>query len=623
VHRHEPFLHSRQQLPSRGVSPVKSVAALTRQRGNSSVKLAIVVAVLMVVALSVLPISAYRPQIISVIYVLIFAFAWQPVAGVLGEFSMAHVVAWAGGAYTVILALNNGWVLPLALLACIAVGFVIGLVTIGLIVLARVSGLYIAVFTLIVVQIVQAYLSNSDRLGGPVGISIREFPLSDETTYLLLVVFAAIQLVCVALFVASRRGLVWIAIRDEAPVASGLGWSVLKERTIAYAVTATACALGGALQGLSAGFAIPESTLSLETTVVALIAIYLLGASTWWGPFVGVLFFQGLTNAIQRINPSPDTAQVASLVQYAIALIVVYFAMAERVRRAGPATESSPRVPADAESVEGERLPEGKEATLEDVADARTRDGGPLRVKSLKIAFGGNQVLRDVSFELSPGEILGLVGPNGAGKSTICNLVSGHLRPDGGGIALGGRDVRGLQSHERARLGLGRTYQTPRVFGSLSLAQNVLVTGKEVTRKDALTLLEGLGIDDPDRLASTATLMERRLVEIARILAVDWKWVLLDEPMAGLTATEHDVILGHIKALSQMGVGVLLIEHLIPVIAPVVDRMIVLDSGVLIASGKPVDVLQNKAVIDAYLGEPLILAESTELESDNDGAARS
>jgi branched-chain amino acid transport system ATP-binding protein len=144
-----------------------------------------------------------------------------------------------------------------------------------------------------------------------------------------------------------------------------------------------------------------------------------------------------------------------------------------------------------------------------------------------------------------------------------------------------------------------------------------------VTRKDALTLLEGLGIDDPDRLASTATLMERRLVEIARILAVDWKWVLLDEPMAGLTATEHDVILGHIKALSQMGVGVLLIEHLIPVIAPVVDRMIVLDSGVLIASGKPVDVLQNKAVIDAYLGEPLILAESTELESDNDGAARS
>jgi ABC-type branched-subunit amino acid transport system ATPase component len=201
-------------------------------------------------------------------------------------------------------------------------------------------------------------------------------------------------------------------------------------------------------------------------------------------------------------------------------------------------------------------------------------------------------------------------------------LISGHLRPDGGRITFGGRDVLGLKPHERARLGLGRTYQTPRVFGSLSLVQNVMVSGRQVHRKDAVTLLEGLGIEEPERLASTATLMERRLVEIARILAVEWKWVLLDEPMAGLTVTEHDVILGHIRSLSEMGVGLVLIEHLIPVIAPVVDRMLVLDTGILIASGRPVEVLQNKAVIDAYLGEPLILATSTELGVDDDVPAQ-
>jgi ABC-type branched-subunit amino acid transport system ATPase component len=294
--------------------------------------------------------------------------------------------------------------------------------------------------------------------------------------------------------------------------------------------------------------------------------------------------------------------------------------MGKRAKRAVPTKEVREPGPALAAPLEGGR--EGvAEVALELVPDGRPRDGGPLTVESLKIAFGGNQVLRDVSFELRPGEILGLVGPNGAGKSTICNLISGHLRPDSGQITLGGRDCHGIRPHERARLGLGRSYQTPRVFGSLSLAQNVLVTGSKVTRRDAVSLLEGLGIDDPDRLASTATLMERRLVEIARILAVEWKWVLLDEPMAGLTRAEHDVILGHIKALSQIGVGVVLIEHLIPVIAPVVDRMIVLDTGVLIASGQPREVLQSKAVIDAYLGEPLILTESTELEDDNDDVA--
>jgi ABC-type branched-subunit amino acid transport system ATPase component/ABC-type branched-subunit amino acid transport system permease subunit len=589
------------------------MARFARASGNPSVTSAIVVAAVMVLALWLLPVVNYRPQIISVVYVLIFAFAWQPVAGVLGELSMAHVVAWAGGAYTIILAVNHGWSVPVGLVVSMVVGLVIGLVTIALLVLARVAGLYIAVFTLIVVQMVQAYLNNSDRLGATVGVAIMEFPLGEDTIYALLVGYAAILLVGVALLVASRRGLVWIAIRDDAPVASGLGWSVLRERTVAYAATATACALGGALQGLSAGFALPESTLSLGSTIVALIAMYLLGASTWWGPFIGVLFFQGLTNVIQRMSSSPDIAEVANLIQYVIALVVVYFAMAERSRRVRPRKEPIEPAAVDLDA----------RSTLELVPAAPpSRDGGPLAVESLDQAFGGNHVLRDVSFELKPGEVLGLVGPNGAGKSTICNLISGHLRPDGGRITFGGRDVLGLKPHERARLGLGRTYQTPRVFGSLSLVQNVLVSGRHVHRKDAVALLEGLGIEEPERLASTATLMERRLVEIARILAVEWKWVLLDEPMAGLTVTEHDVILGHIRSLSKMGVGVVLIEHLIPVIAPVVDRMIVLDTGILIASGEPVEVLQNKAVIDAYLGEPLILAESTELEFDDDVPTR-
>jgi ABC-type branched-subunit amino acid transport system ATPase component len=288
---------------------------------------------------------------------------------------------------------------------------------------------------------------------------------------------------------------------------------------------------------------------------------------------------------------------------------------AQALKRAAAAGETAKALAPEAEKGLASRLSKAVRERRSRVEIAPSRralnatreDRGPLRVEHLRKSFGGLRVLEDVSFHVDPGEILGLVGPNGAGKSTICNLIAGLIPPDEGRITFGSREIGSMAPHRRVQFGLGRTYQTPRVFPSLTLAENVAIAGSAAGTAEARRLLEGFGVVQPDKLGETATLMERRMVEIARLSALQPHWVLLDEPLAGLATEEHDLLLERVKEMAEGGTSVMIIEHLVPVIAPITDRIVVLDGGRLIADGPPEVVLRQQEVVDAYLGEPIAL----------------
>ena len=223
----------------------------------------------------------------------------------------------------------------------------------------------------------------------------------------------------------------------------------------------------------------------------------------------------------------------------------------------------------------------------------------------------GVQALRGVSLTLHRGEVVGLIGPNGAGKSTLVNVLSGFDRPDGGTVELAGQDVTRWSPHRRGRKGLARTFQHSHAFRGLSVRENVEVSAlgvgavpREAARR-ADALLERLGLDGyADAPASTLAHGDERRLGVARALATEPSFVLLDEPAAGLTEAEVPDFAALVQSIaSEHGAGVLLIDHNMALIMETCERIQVLDQGTVLAEGAPAEIRANLDVAAAYLGE--------------------
>lgn len=237
-----------------------------------------------------------------------------------------------------------------------------------------------------------------------------------------------------------------------------------------------------------------------------------------------------------------------------------------------------------------------------------------LEAQALTLRFGGLSVLRDVSFEVAKGEILGLIGPNGAGKSTLLSLVSGIFPPSHGRVIFQGSDLTGLRPHQVAKCGVARVLQTPRCFPGMSIRDNVatglLFGGRDRVRSDGPGrddpefFLELMGLlDKKDQMPEGLTLQERRMLEIARALAMRPDLLLLDEAMSGLNPTEMERAMALIRRIrDELDVAIIWVEHVIKAIMGVAERVLVLNFGQVIAIGTPVEISGNQAVIDAYLG---------------------
>ena len=235
-----------------------------------------------------------------------------------------------------------------------------------------------------------------------------------------------------------------------------------------------------------------------------------------------------------------------------------------------------------------------------------------LIIENVSKRFGGLQVLTDVNLTVARGEIVGLIGPNGAGKSTTFNIATSFYPPDTGDVYFKGQKITGWPSHKISRLGLARTFQLVKTFGSMTALQNVMVGAifsggmrKSAAQAEALAALELVGLAAKAHTRTThLTLSDRRLLEIARALSSRAAVALLDEPLAGLNPAETGHMLTIIdKARNERGTAILWVEHKVSAIFSLCDRVAVLDYGHIIACGTPKEISCNQQVIEAYLGK--------------------
>ncbi len=248
-------------------------------------------------------------------------------------------------------------------------------------------------------------------------------------------------------------------------------------------------------------------------------------------------------------------------------------------------------------------LPRRRQAAARDATDLLEGEG-------VCVYFEGVKAVDEVDFVLRRGEIVGLIGPNGAGKTTLVNVITGFQAPTAGTVRLRGTDVVGWPPFRLARAGLARTFQNIRLFGDLTVLENVEVGAvgmglhRPVARRQARELLETMRLAAKEReRASALPHGDERRLEIARALATDPTFLLLDEPAAGLNEVESDVLVDTIRELrDRLGCGVLVIEHDMRVIMRLCERIQVLDHGRTIANGTPEEVRANPAVVEAYLG---------------------
>jgi branched-chain amino acid transport system ATP-binding protein len=233
-----------------------------------------------------------------------------------------------------------------------------------------------------------------------------------------------------------------------------------------------------------------------------------------------------------------------------------------------------------------------------------------LETRGVTQRFSGLVANSDVSISVGRGEIIGLIGPNGAGKSTLFNLIAGVFTPTEGSIWFDGADVTRLPAAERCRRGVGRTFQVVKSFETMTVVDNVIVGGLVRTthmrdaRRKAHEVLEFTGLAArADVLASDLVPAEKRRLEVARALATSPKLLLLDEVLTGLTPAEAQTGVELVRRVRDTGVTVLMVEHVMEIVMPLVDRAIVLDLGKVLVEGKPSDVVRNAKVISAYLGD--------------------
>lgn len=238
-----------------------------------------------------------------------------------------------------------------------------------------------------------------------------------------------------------------------------------------------------------------------------------------------------------------------------------------------------------------------------------------LEIENMTKRFGGLYAVNDVDISIDKGEIVGLIGPNGAGKTTLFRLISGFYKPTSGKVTFKGKDITGLKPNEICKRGLSRTFQIVQPFHGLTVEQNIQVAAfnrykdNEQTKNKAREILEFVDlIDKKDVRADTLTIADRKKIEVAKAYATEPEIILFDEVMSGLNPKETEETISLIQKISDQGVTIFLIEHVMRVVMTLAERITVIHHGEKLAEGTPKEIQKNEKVIEAYLGEEMDIA---------------
>ena len=538
------------------------------------------------------------------------------VLGIAGQVNLAQIAFFGVGAYvTAILTTHDGygfWVAGLlAVAATVLTGLVVGTPAL------RIQSHYLGIVTLGLAVAFVDWITNAPVTGGDSGISGIPTPplfgidLSSQYLYYYLELVVLAAGLAFGLFVVrTPLGRRMRAMRDDALAAGSSGAEIGVLRMIAFVLASVYGGVAGVLYAGLIHYIAPE-TFSIANMFLLLAMVIIGGRRSLAGCVTGAI---ALTVAQQELI---NLAAYAQLGYGLLVVFVVVFAptglvgIPSRVagwlgRRGGPAAVLEPfrpLAPAPGSLASGDVL---------------------LEVSGLVKRFRGVTAVDGASFEVRRGEILGVVGPNGSGKTTLFNVISGLYRPSAGRVALDGQVISGARPYRISRLGVARTFQHLRLFGQLSVQENVLVAldrtrswwswryvgwpfgvwrHERALRLRASELLASFGLSQfaGSRPGALPYGIQRRL-ELARAMAAAPRLLLLDEPAAGLNGEEQRQLAAIVRSIRDSGVTVVLIEHNMGLVMSLCSRVVVLDSGTVIAEGAPAEVARDPAVLEAYLG---------------------
>jgi ABC-type branched-subunit amino acid transport system ATPase component/ABC-type branched-subunit amino acid transport system permease subunit len=567
----------------------------------------IVVAIAAYVALTWLVEDRYYQLIFTII--LIWAavgVAFNLFSGYSGLLSFGHAAFFGLGAYTVALLLVKWGISPwIGIVVAAGVGAIAGIV-IGYPTF-RLRGHYFAL-AMLAYPLVLLYLFQWMGLQEVSLPMAREAPaaymqFANTRIYILIsAVLLAIAL-GINLYVArSRFGLSLLAIKQNEPAAMAAGINPLEWKLKAIMLSASLTAVAGGVYAVVQLIVTPESVFGLLVSSRALIVTLFGGIGTVLGPVVGALVLIPLGEVL-HVQLSHVLPGIQGVV-LGIAIIAVVLLAPEGILPYALRKFRRADTQAGAGALRLDTTPYARDARPVTV-------GAPmLEVRDVAVRFGGLQALSSVTFDVRPGEILGVIGPNGAGKTTLFNILNGFIPPTKGSVRFEGRELIGLPPYEICRAGVGRTFQIVRPFAGLSVRRNVVVGAFAHERQDAAAYEEATRALERVSLASRArvlagnlTTIELRLMELARALASRPKLLLLDEILAGLGGGEVEHMLRAIAAIRNEGVAIVIIEHTMHAMVRLADRLVVLDHGEAIATGDPATVINLPHVIEAYLGK--------------------
>jgi len=561
-------------------------------------------------ALALVPLLGLPPFYESFLYLvfhwMVLATSWNLLSGYSGYLSFGHGAFFGAGVYTTA-TLAAGydvpflWTLPVAAAVAATLALAIGAVAFRV---RRVRGELFALLTLAVTFVLATVILNTPIDGGP-GVYLSGVPLPrlgptpSSTFYLLALALAYATLAIAYLVLRSRLGRGLFAIHDDEDVAEVMGVPTFRYKLVAFALSGALAAVAGGIHALFVSYVTVGETFSITVPLTVVLMSVLGGTRHWAGPALGAAAITALMYAFTAGDYAIAGKAAVGVVLILVILFMPQGLLGRRRRRAAPAAVA--RAPS---AVRDKPVPAASTAPGTVV----------LEVADLARAFEGVQALRRVSFDVRGGEVLGLLGPNGSGKSTLINVVSGHYRPNGGRIVFRGREIGGWPAHRIARAGIARTYQIPRPWGELTVRDNVLIAamfgGATLTRAAALReadrWLEFTGLASksaarPDEL----NLHQRKFLELARALAFRPELVLLDEVLSGLNPAEIDSAVELVREIRRDGATIVLVEHVMRAVLALADRIVVLNHGDVIAAGDPARVMQEPAVVTAYLGAPL------------------